>query len=523
MRPDARDLAGRVVVVGSGIAGLVTALTLAPMPVVLVTRSTLGAETSSAWAQGGIAASLGDDDHADLHIADTLAAGHGLCNPEAVRAIVSDAPSAIATLERYGVRFDRDPQGNPQGNPQGKLVLGLEAAHCRRRIVHVGGDGAGAAIVAALVEAVRRTPSITLLEGVEARRLEVDDRGICGIVCAGTDGSPFHLRSTRVVLATGGIGGLYDATTNPTGNFGQGIALAARAGALLADMEFVQFHPTALATGRTPLPLVSEAVRGEGAVLVNEQGERFMQAIAGAELAARDVVARAIADEIGRGERVFLDARQVLGAHFPLRFPAIDRHCREAGIDAASNPIPVRPAVHYHMGGVATDLDGRSSLPGLWVVGEAACTGLHGANRLASNSLLEAVVMGERAARDIGGTEPAAGVAIDSRSLATSASDATRLRPIVSRHLGLVRHGAGLAEAIGQLVPFALRDGPEHDPAIVALLIAVFAANRRESRGAHARSDLPETAPATERQMMTLKQALDLAGADRHEPLARSA
>jgi L-aspartate oxidase len=514
MRPNARDLSGHVVVVGSGLAGLITALSLSPMLVVLVTRSKLGAETSSAWAQGGIAASMGDDDHADLHIADTIAAGHGLCDPEAVRTIITEAPRAIATLERHGVRFDREAGG--------KLVLGLEAAHGRRRIVHVGGDGAGAAIVKTLTDAVMRTPSITVLEGVEARRLQVNDRGVCGLLCADATGALLHLKSTRAVLATGGVGGLYDATTNPTGNFGQGIALAARAGAMLADMEFVQFHPTALDTVQMPLPLVSEAVRGEGAVLLNEKGERVMQAIAGAELAPRDVVARAIASEINRGGRVFLDARTALGSHFPQRFPAIDRLCKQAGIDAVKDPIPVRPAVHYHMGGVATDLSGRSSLPGLWVVGEAACTGLHGANRLASNSLLEAVVMGERAARDIGGTEAMVQGADIATRLPAIAS-ATRLRPIVSRHLGLIRNAAGIGEAIAQFLPFALREGTERDPAIVALLIAVFAANRRESRGAHTRSDFPETAPTAQQQMMTLEQALSLAGVDRHEPLARSA
>ena len=512
------DLTGHVVVVGSGLAGLITALSLAPMPVVLVTRSGLGAETSSAWAQGGIAASLGDDDRADLHIADTLVAGHGLCDEQAVRTIITAAPQAISTLERYGVRFDRDCRG--------KLVLGLEAAHCRHRIVHVGGDGAGAAIVAALVETVRNTGSITVLEGVEGRRLKVDDHGVRGLVCSAGN-SMLYLASTRVVLATGGLGGLYDATTNPAGNFGQGIALAARAGALLADMEFVQFHPTALDVSRMPLPLVSEAVRGEGAVLINEKRQRFMATTDGGELAPRDVVARAIAREISRGGRVFLDTRSALGPKFPIRFPAIDRFCYTAGINAVDEPIPVRPAAHYHMGGVATDLTGRSSIPGLWVVGEAACTGLHGANRLASNSLLEAVAMGDRAARDIKGSKT--GRSVTERAVTEDTdylpqpSDATRVRPIASRHLGLIRSGGGLDDAIASLLPLVEQDGDESDPAIVALLIAVFAANRRESRGAHARTDFPVAAPTATRQMMTFAQVLDLASARRHQTLARSA
>jgi L-aspartate oxidase len=256
----ADQVTGRTVIVGSGLAGLMTALTLAPEPVVIVTRAGLGAETSSAWAQGGIAASLGADDSADLHLADTLAAGDGLCDPVIAAGIVAEAPAAIAALERAGVGFDKTPDGS--------FSLGLEAAHSRRRIVHADGDGSGAAIVRALVAAVSATPSITVLEGLEARRILTDESGVSGLVCASENGAVI-LPTRRIVLATGGIGGLYEATTNPTGNFGQGIMLAARAGAELADMEFVQFHPTALDSRRRPLALVSEAVRGEGAVLVN--------------------------------------------------------------------------------------------------------------------------------------------------------------------------------------------------------------------------------------------------------------
>lgn len=501
------------VIIGSGIAGLVTALSLAPMPVVLVTRASLGQESSSAWAQGGIAASLGEDDDIELHIADTLAAGNGLCDEPAVRAIVSSAPHAIELLERYGVLFDSDANG--------RLALGLEAAHSRHRIVHAQGDGSGAAIVKALVEAVRQTPSIMVLEHCEARRLMVDAHGISGVVCV-HKGNAVTLSARRVVLATGGIGGLYRATTNPAGNFGQGIALAARAGAALADMEFVQFHPTALDTDQMPLPLVSEAVRGEGAVLLNEHGQRFMQATDGAELAPRDVVARAISTEFDRGGRVFLDARSALGSRFRTRFPVIDRLCQQAGIDPATTPIPVCPAAHYHMGGVATDLDGRSTIPGLWVVGEAACTGLHGANRLASNSLLEAVVMAERAALDIGGTT--------GRQAPNKAAinlppppDLVAARAIASRHLGLRRNERGLVEAIEQLTPLVSTGGAGSDPALVALLIAVFAHQRCESRGAHARTDFPATAIVPSRQQMTLAEALDTTNANRPNILARSA
>lgn len=498
-------LAGRVVVVGSGLAGLTTALSLAPQPVVIVTPSVPGAETSSAWAQGGIAASLGADDSAALHLADTLAAGDGLCDPAVVAAIVGDAAEAIAELERLGVRFDRDAAG--------LLSFGQEAAHSRRRIVHARGDGSGAAIVAALVAAIARTPSITVLEGSEARRLLTDDGAITGVLCAAARSS-FALPTSRVVLATGGIGGLYGATTNPLRNFGQGISLAARAGALLADMEFVQYHPTALDSPRRPLALVSEAVRGEGATLVNERGERFMADVPGAELAPRDVVARAISGEISRGGRVFLDARAALGSRFAAHFPTIGRLCGEAGIDPARDLIPVRPAVHYHMGGVATDLRGRSSLPGLWVVGEAASTGLHGANRLASNSLLEAAVMGLRAARDIRQEGRASAVVkIPEIRSVPVAADPSPVRPIVSRHLGVLRNAGGIDEAIATLLPLVDANGASADPAMVALLMATFASLRTESRGAHARTDFPMRSADARRRTMHLTHALELARA----------
>ncbi|KNY32638.1 L-aspartate oxidase [Agrobacterium sp. SUL3] len=490
------------VIVGSGIAGLMAALTLAPQPVLLLTRGVLGGETSSAWAQGGIAASLGPNDSAALHLADTLAAGDGLCDAAMAEEIVSAAPAVIEALELAGVRFDRDAEG--------RLVFGLEAAHGRRRILHAEGDGSGAAIVRALATAVLRTPSITVLEGTEVRRLLTEEGVIAGLACIGPKGS-FTLPATQVILATGGLGGLYEATTNPSGNFGQGVMLAARAGAILADMEFVQFHPTALSSPRRPLALVSEAVRGEGALLLNENGERFMAAVPGAELASRDIVARAIDREILRGGTVFLDARKALGSGFSARFPSIDLLCREAGIDPARELVPVRPAVHYHMGGVATDGRGQSSVPGLWVAGETACTGLHGANRLASNSLLEAAAMGMRAAQDIAGrqarTEGPAAVAPRTAHDCVAA-DLAAVRPIVSRHLGIVRHAAGLREAIRDLLPLAEQEGPASDPALVGLAIAVFAALRTESRGAHFRDDFPGKDAVATRRRLSLTEVI---------------
>ena len=295
-------------------------------------------------------------------------------------------------LARLGVRFDRTPDGG--------FALGLEAAHSRSRIAHVGGDGAGRELMRALVAAARATPSITILEGFEARRVLVEDNAVRGLVAIGPSG-PALFATDKLVIATGGIGGLYAESTNPLSSFGQGLALAARAGAVLADMEFVQFHPTALDVPTRPAPLVSEAVRGEGAKLINERGERFIAELPGAELAPRDVVARAIWRLRMSGGRAFLDARAAIGANFATRFPAIAAACHAAGIDPAREPIPVRPAQHYHMGGIAVDAEGRSSVAGLWVCGEAASTGLHGANRLASNSLAEAAVDSAIVARSI--------------------------------------------------------------------------------------------------------------------------
>ena len=310
----ADTLAGQPIIIGGGLAGLMAALHLSPQPVIVLAKAPLGSAAASAWSQGGIAAALGPDDDPTLHAADTLAAGDGLCDPRVVARITKAAREAILELARRGVAFDR--------NADGGFELGLEAAHSRRRIVHAGGDGTGREIMRALTEAVRRTPSITVLEGMEARRLIVEDGRLAGVfILAAT--RPLLLPASRVVIATGGVGALYRHTTNPLGAVGQGLALAARAGATLADMEFVQFHPTALDVGIDPMPLVSEAVRGEGAVLIDETGERFMASAARAELEPRDVVARAVWRRLTEGHRVFLDARACLGAHFAERFPGI--------------------------------------------------------------------------------------------------------------------------------------------------------------------------------------------------------
>lgn len=491
----------QVVVIGSGLAGLVTALSLAPHPITILTRAGLGGETSSAWAQGGIAAAVGRGDSVSLHVQDTLAAGDGLCEPAAVEGITKAGPDVIALLERFGVRLDR--------GADGVLALGLEAAHSRHRIVHAGGDGSGAEIVRALSAAVRATPSISVLEGLEARRLLIEDGAIAGVLCASVSG-PVRIGASKVVLATGGLGGLFEAGTNPSGNYGQGVMLAARAGAVLSDMEFVQFHPTALDTAAYPQPLISEAVRGEGAVLINERGKRFMASIPGAELAPRDVVARAISAERAKGGRVYLDATQALGNRFASRFPVIDAICRAEGIDPSAQPIPVRPAAHYHMGGVATDLCGRTSIQGLWAAGEAACTGLHGANRLASNSLLEAAVMGMRVARDVAASPGRLVTLVDVPPLPPMA-DIALVRSVASAHLGVLRDAKGLQIAIAALLGLVDANGPHSDPAVVALLVAVFAHQRRRSVGAHARTDSLSTTELTPRQHLTLREVLSIA------------
>jgi L-aspartate oxidase len=510
------DTDGAPVIIGAGLAGLMTALALAPRPVLLLSGAPLGRESSSVLAQGGVAASIGADDDASLHLEDTLVAGDGLCDAPVAAAILAAAPAAIERLIRLGVIFDRDAGDN--------IALGLEAAHSRRRIVHAGGDATGRDIIWALVRKVCETPSITVMEATTARRLVVEDNAVTGVL-AHTGRGPVLFATDRVVIATGGIGGLFLHGTNPAGSIGQGLALAARAGAAMADLEFIQFHPTALDSGSFPQKLISEAVRGEGAILVDENGDRFMAGVPGAELAPRDIVARAVWRHMAMGHRIFLDARNVRGLDFARRFPTITALCREVGIDPVTQPMPVRPAAHYHMGGIAVDRRGRTSIDGLWACGEAACTGLHGANRLASNSLLEAVVCGNWVANDVAGQIAATAATGRRRPRLLSdagdgRSDPASVRPILSRHAGVLRDGEGLRAAVRALYRLAISQQAASDAAVSGLMIVVAALRRRESRGAHGRTDFPQHASPARRSTLRLTDALQTARDCAAEPVA---
>jgi L-aspartate oxidase len=516
-----------VCIVGGGIAGLSVALRLPEdMHVALFTKGQLG-ESNTRYAQGGLTVALGEDDSPELHFQDTVTAGAGLCDETAVRLLTQEAPSAVRWLISMGVQFDKARAGSDDHATGDGLLLGREAAHSRWRILHAGGDATGAEIERALMIAVRKRSSITVYEETYVNRLIVEN-GVCaGLEAVDKQGQPFNVTSQSTVLANGGAGGLWLHTSNPAGATADGIALAWRSGAALTDLEFMQFHPTVLAVGGSHL--ISEAVRGEGAYLRNHAGERFMPRYHElAELAPRDVVARSILNEMLSEETdcEYLDLRHLSAERMYERFPTISAICRSYGLDLAKDLIPVAPAAHYCMGGVATDTFGRTTLAGLYAVGEVACTGVHGANRLASNSLLEGLVFGVRLADALAGvdnmpagvpgrqpisvpvhddlTNEAALLAVnpDRESILRIRRE---IRQVMWKYVSLQRDQQGLLEARRQLYYFGsstLVDGSTHQNNFVAWqetvnmlkvaeLVIVAALQRHESRGSHSRLDYP--------------------------------
>lgn len=510
--------AGDVLIVGGGIAGLALARAIGGRKPTLLAVNTN--PTASHWAQGGIAASLGDGDSPKSHAEDTIRVGAGLVIPKIAYMLANAAPAKIKDLSTIGITFDK--------TKNGRHALGREAGHSNTRIVHVSGDQTGHAIMSALTNTLAEQKTTRYIHA-HAYELAVENGSVIGVFVRNTHDQQaphFLIRARATVLATGGAGHLYATTTNPQTANAEAMAMAARAGADIVDAEFVQFHPTAFAGLGDPSPLATEALRGTGAWLVNADGNRFMPSIhSNAELAPRDIVARAVEDQIARTGKVGLDLRPVprLIETLNERFPTVFATCKRAHIDLTRMPIPVVPAAHYHMGGIATDTRGRSSLRGLWVCGEAAATGAHGANRLASNSLLEALVFAERIAEDIDSDLSTApqrtrtvlpmlerkpdGIKND---VAQVISLPNALRQMMTRHVGLRREAEGLRTALAylrqieQATPHATT---LHNMATSSLLITAAALKREESRGSHMRTDFPNSALPATRCKITLEEA----------------
>ncbi|MFJ8769392.1 L-aspartate oxidase [Streptomyces clavifer] len=530
-----------VVVVGSGVAGLTTALRCAAagLATVVVTKARLD-DGSTRWAQGGIAAALGDGDTPEQHLDDTLVAGAGLCDETAVRTLVTEGPDAVRRLIDTGAHFDTTDTGD--------IALTREGGHHRRRIAHAGGDATGAEISRALVEAVR-SAALHTVENALVLDLLTDAEGRTAGVSLHVMGEGQHdgvgaVHAPAVVLATGGMGQVFSATTNPPVSTGDGVALALRAGAEVSDLEFVQFHPTVLFLGTDSegqQPLVSEAVRGEGAHLVDASGTRFMVGRHElAELAPRDIVAKAITrqTQLQGTEHMYLDARHFGAEMWEQRFPTILAACRSHGIDPVTEPIPVAPAAHYASGGVRTDLRGRTTVPGLYACGEVACTGVHGANRLASNSLLEGLVFAERIAADIvadgarpgrpGRTEAVTATGRAAVPLLTAESR-TEIQRIMTRGAGVIRSAASLAAAAEELEALqqqaadaadAEADGPKDavpgveaweatNLLLVSRVLVAAAREREETRGCHWREDRPDRDDAEWRRHLVVRLTPD--------------
>ncbi len=487
-------------IIGAGLAGLSAALAAAPAKALMLAPIALGTACSSAWAQGGIAAALSASDSPHAHAIDTVNAGAGIVDEAAAETLTALGPQTVHHLNAIGAPFDHKADGS--------FVLNREAAHSLARVARVGGDLAGKKILEAVVATALKAPSIEVWESAQALGLiKSDATTVIGALVA-YHGQTIEVYAPAVILASGGSGGLFAVTTNPANLRGEGMAMAALAGAEIADPEFVQFHPTALNFGKDPAPLATEALRGEGATLVTRDGRRFVfDDHPDGELAPRDIVARAV-HKANQAGGAFLDARQAIGAHFPEEFPTVFASCIENGVDPRIELMPVAPAAHYHMGGVKADTEGRTSLRGLFAVGECASTGVHGANRLASNSLLEAAAFGER----VGKAAVASVTPVDPSQAqvaavppALDAADLKALREAMSRYAGVVRTADGL-KALLRLIDGLDAKYPGALALVSARLIVACALNRRESRGSHFRPDYPQTAAKGARTFTTLAQ-----------------
>jgi L-aspartate oxidase len=488
-------------VIGAGVAGMRAAIELAGAGSVLVVAKESLRESSSEYAQGGIAVALSDDDEVELHEQDTLFAGDGLCDRAAVRTLVEEGPARIQELIEWGTEFDRDGT---------RLAFTREGAHSRNRILHAHGDSTGREIARALYHKAASLPNVEFRSYAAISDLLLDRGEVTGaLLVDAASGATAPVYARAVLLATGGLGCVYRNTTNPDVATGDGVAMAFRAGADISDIEFVQFHPTALHVEGAPRFLLSEALRGEGARLLNAAGERFMKRYHPLEeLAPRDVVSRAIVSEMDRtgAPHVLLDITHRGASFIRERFPRIYETCLRYGVDISQAPAPVAPAAHYAMGGVRTDLDARTSIPRLYAAGEVACTGVHGANRLASNSLLEGVVFGARAGKIMRAHAATAALcAGEPPAFALPAAGEDDVRRLAWDRCGIVRTGAGLSEAVSWLEQRRSGGGKEpgaRNQHLVALLIARCALAREESRGGHYRADYPEKRPDFERHSL---------------------
>ena len=492
-----------VVIVGGGVAGLTTALNLAPRKVCIITKSTLGVNTSSMWAQGGIAAAVGINDSVKSHIEDTVATAKGLADENVIVKVVNEAKNIINDLESFGVNFDK--------NDDGSFDLGLEAAHSSNRIVRSKGDSSGIEIMRGLIEKVNDCNNITVLENVSIDSIMSENNTIHGVIGRlAQDNIPDNhviIECSNVVLATGGLGGIFANTTNPRSSYGEGIALAAQAGAVLTDMEFIQFHPTGLDFGLDPTPLATEAIRGDGAYLVNQNEERFMLGVHPEnELAPRDLVAQNLFKQIEQGNSVFLDCRKV-SSEFETKYPQVASYCQAAGLNPKKDLLPILPVAHYHIGGVKTDLEGKTSIEGLWCCGEVAATGIHGANRLASNSLLESMVFGRIVAKNINSL-PIKRVNKINPDFIRMHKEKTKnrirakkyiwqLRSSMMRNIGIVRNHSSIVRGLHDILKIERESkglsAKLNDMILVSKFIIIGAYLRKESRGCHLRSDFKNT------------------------------